>query len=404
MPIIVRSGDPKLLLPLGPTSRCFAVISEDEISIVNFAPDGACFETARDVIDFDSVGGLGAVAAAYCNGVIWLVSRNTERPCIGTMSAWEVCSSGALKRLRAVDTGGQALCIYTPNAPYTRYSPPLLAASSSQVLLSHPLYGIMWTCNIEHAAGSDVVRQTSRWCRWGPFDTAFIWAASAAGRAVAIVPTVIQPTMAEVGSEEDAQSSTCNILLAPPDSHAASRQHGSCGGSDGVLLHNTLMVGPVILGCVLCDDGYSCTLLLLTPHALQLLRVDCCTGGILQPRNSVPMSSPPLSLLEHSDVPQPPKIISSIPIGRVDKGAVARIVMVARLIEAAQPPSLVLIWQVIILTLPHHTPTRPPSSLPPFLSSTSIVTPCCAVRVSCLLLHCLSLLKSSPVARASVRL
>jgi hypothetical protein len=79
-------------------------------------------------------------------------------------------------------------------------------------------------------------------------------------------------------------------------------------------------------------------------------------------------------------------------------------VMVARLIEAAQPPSLVLIWQVIILTLPHHTPTRPPSSLPPFLSSTSIVTPCCAVRVSCLLLHCLSLLKSSPVARASVRL
>jgi hypothetical protein len=158
-----------------------------------------------------------------------------------------------------------------------------------------------------------------------------------------------QPTAAEVDGDEDAQSLTCNLLLAPPDGHAASRLHGSKGGSDGVMLHNELVLATVISGAVLCDDGSSCTLLLLTPQTLQLMRIDCCTGGALQPRSSVPMSSPPLSLLQPSAEPQPPQVIASIPVGQggVANGPVTRIVVVTRLPEDIRPPCLVLIWQVV---------------------------------------------------------
>ena len=349
MSAIIRTGDPKFLLSLGPASRCFAAVSEDEISIISVAADGTCFETAQDIIDADAVGGLGAMAAAYCNGILWIISRDTERPCIGVLSAWEVRSDGGLKRLRAADTCGQSLCIYTPNAPFSPRAPPHLAASASQLLLTHPLHGAMWSCSVAFASGGGTVLQTSRWRPWGPFDTSIVWAASAAGRVVAIVPTVGQPTMAEVNGYEDAQCATCNLLLAPPDTHAASRRHGSSGGSDGVMLHSTLLPAPVLSGVVLSDDGSSCTLLLLTPQMLQLVRVDCCTGGALQPGSSVPMSSLPLQLLQPSAVPQPPEVIASIPIGQggVAKGPVTCMVTVARLPDDSRPPSLVLIWQVL---------------------------------------------------------
>lgn len=338
-----------MLVSLGPSSRCFAAVSEEQITILSVSADGSCFETSRDTIDADAIGGMGAIAAAHCNGILWLVCRDTERPCIGVLFAWEVRSDGALRRLRATDTDGQRFCIYTPNAPFTPRAPPHLAASASQLLLAHPLHGTMWTCSVGLTSGSAIVRQTSKWCCWGPFDTAMIWAASAAGRALAVLPTVGQPTMAEVDGDEEAQPLTCNLLLAPPDGHAASRLHGSTGGSNGVMLHNTLMFAPIISSAVLCDDGSSCTLMLLTPQTLQLLRVDCCTGGAFQPRSSVPVSSPPLSSLEPSDLPQPPETVAIIPVGLggVAKGPVTRMVTVMRLPEDYRPPSLVLIWQVI---------------------------------------------------------
>lgn len=365
MPVIVRTGDPKLLLPLGPASRCFAAVSEDEISIISVAADGTCFETAQDIIDADAVGGLGAMAAAHCNGILWVISRDIERPCIGVLSAWEVRSDGGLRRLRAADTCGHSLCIYTPNAPFSPRAPPHLDASASQLLLTHPLHGVAWSCSVAFASGGGTVRQTSPWRLWGPFDTSIVWAASAAGRVVAIVPTVGQPTMAEVNGDEEAQPATCNLLLAPPDSHSASRRHGSAGGSDGVMLHSTLLPEPVLSGVVLSDDGSCCTLLLLTPQMLQLVRVDCCTGGALQPSSSVPMSSLPLPLLQPSAVPQPPQIIASIPIGQggVAKGPVTCMVTVARLPDDGRPPSLLLIWQVLPLcptffsTCPYNTNT-----------------------------------------------
>ena len=349
MSVIVRTGDPKLLLPLGPDSRFFAAVSEDEIGIFCVAADGACFETARDIIDADAISGLGAMSAAHCNGVLWLVSRDTERPCIGVLSAWEVRGDGTMRRLRSTDTTGKEFCIYTPSAPFTPYAPPLLVASASQLLLAHPLHGVMWTCSVAHAAGSDIACQTSRWHRWGPFDTQIMWAASAAGRAVAIVPTVGQPTRAEIDGDEDAQPLTCNLLVAPPDSHAESRLHGSTGGSDGVMIHSDLLFAPVISSAVLSDNGSSCTLLLLTAESLQLVQVECSTGGSLQPRSSVPMSSLPLSSLQPSAVPQPPQVVMSIPIGHggVAVGPVTRIVTIMRLTDDSRPPSLVLIWQVL---------------------------------------------------------
>ena len=370
MSVIVRAGEPKLLVSLDPASRCFAAVSEELVSILSVAADGSCFETACDVIDAGAIGGLGAMSAAHCNGILWVVCRDTERPCIGVIFAWELRSDGALRRLRAEDTTGQAMCIYTPNAPFTPRAPPHLAASASQLLLAHPLHGAMWTCSVALAAGSAIIRQTTGWCRWGPFDTEMIGVASAAGRAATILPTVGQPTAAEVDGR--ALPATCNLLLAPPDGHAASRLHGSSGGSDGVMLHNTLMLGPVISSAVLSDDGKCCTLMLLTPHTLHLLRVDCCTGGALRPRSSVPMSSLPLSLHEPSDVIQPPEIIASIPVGldHVAAGSVTRMATVTRLPDDCRPPSLVLIWQVspprAMCFLPtHFLPSLSPCSLQP---------------------------------------